>query len=46
MFESCFDGECCRGMPETPAARSNSSTPGRVKIPHHCDGVGDDYASA
>jgi len=29
-----------------PAARSNSSTPGRVKIPHRCDGVMDDYASA
>jgi hypothetical protein len=31
---------------ETPAARSKSSTPGRVKIPHLCDGVKDDYASA
>ena len=30
----------------TPAARSKSSTPGRVKIPHHCDGEMDDYASA
>ena len=30
----------------SPAARSNSSTPGRVKIPHRCDGVMDDYASA
>ena len=29
-----------------PAARSKSSTPGRVKIPHPCDGVKDDYASA
>jgi hypothetical protein len=29
-----------------PAARSKSSTPGRVKIPHHCDGEMDDYASA
>jgi hypothetical protein len=32
--------------PLAPAARSNSSTPGRVKIPHHCDGEMDDYASA
>ena len=30
----------------SPAARSKSSTPGRVKIPHRCDGVMDDYASA
>jgi type I restriction enzyme S subunit len=29
-----------------PAARSKSSIPGRVKIPHRCDGVMDDYASA
>jgi putative transposase len=31
---------------DAPAARLNSSIPGRVKIPHRCDGVMDDYASA